>query len=425
MVGAGPTVDATTILAVYAFLLFCIPASLIFEPLGAPGTPAGVLAVACLGWWALSSVGPEMLRFHGLQPVRGALYLYAAVVLLSYIGAVANPLAPVELRAADRGLIALLAWSGVVLAAADGLVNVERLARLLRAVVLGGAFVAALGVVQFTTGFDVASYIRVPGLTPNAELAFIGERSIFRRVAGTTNHPIEFGVVLALVLPLALHFVFADARRRRVRDVVALVLIAAAIPMSVSRSAVLGLGVAWLVMVVGWPRRQRLAAVAALPVFLVAMRLVVPGLLGTIRSLFVNLFDDPSVTGRTDDYAVIGGFVAEEPWLGRGLYTFLPDRYITLDNQYLLQLVETGILGLAALVGLLLSGLCCARGARRRSDDEWSRSLAQALTASIAASVVTFATFDALAFPMATGVTFLMIGVSGALWRMARASAGW
>lgn len=424
-VGIGPTVDATSILSIHVFLLFCIPASLIFAPLGAPGTPAGILAVGCLAWWAVCSVGPELTRFHGLQPIRSAMYVFAAVVLISYVGAAADPPAAVELRAADRGLIALLAWCGVTLAAADGLVNLERLTKLMRATVLGGAFVAALGIVQFATGFDIASYIRVPGLTPNAELAFIGARSTFRRVAGTTNHPIEFGVVLALVLPLAMHFAFADANRRKARDVIAVALIATAIPMSVSRSAVLGLGVGWAVVVFAWPRRQQLTALALVPVFLVAMRLVVPGLLGTIKSLFVNLFTDPSVTGRTDDYAVLGDFVAHNPWFGRGLYTFLPERYITLDNQYLLQLVETGVFGLAALVGLLLTGVCCARGARRRFEDDWSRSLAQAVAASIAASMVTFVTFDALAFPMATGVTFLMLGISGALWRMARSSAGW
>ena len=424
-VGIGPTVDATSALAVYVFLLFCIPASLIFAPIGAPGTPAGILAVGCVAWWVVCSVGPELTRFHGLQPIRTAMYVFAAVVLLSYLGAVVNPRALVELRGADRGLIALLGWCGVTLAAADGLVNLERLTKLMRAIVLGGAFVAGLGIIQFATGFDIASYIRVPGLTPNAELAFIGARSTFRRVAGTTNHPIEFGVVLALVLPVAMHFAFADATRRKARDIVAVALIAAAIPMSVSRSAVLGLGVGWAVMVFGWPRRQQLTALAAVPVFLVTMRLIVPGLLGTIRSLFTNLFNDPSVTGRTDDYAVLGDFVAHNPWFGRGLYTFLPDRYITLDNQYLLQLVETGVFGLAALVGLLLTGVCCARGARRRFSDDWSRSLAQSAAASVAASMVTFVTFDALAFPMATGMTFLMLGICGALWRMARSSAGW
>ena len=53
-----------------------------------------------------------------------------------------------------------------------------------------------------------------------------------------------------------------------------------------------------------------------------------------------------------------------------------------------------------------------------RAKDEQTRSLAYALMVSVAVAVVTFATFDAVAFPMCMGVTFVIIGSIGCLWRL-------
>jgi predicted RND superfamily exporter protein len=75
--------------------------------------------------------------------------------------------------------------------------------------------------------------------------------------------------------------------------------------------------------------------------------------------------------------------------------------------------------GLAALFLLFLIGTFTARGARRRSSNPTVRSLGQALAAAVVIAMVGFATFDALAFPMATGLTFLILGCTGAAWRLA------
>jgi hypothetical protein len=46
------------------------------------------------------------------------------------------------------------------------------------------------------------------------------------------------------------------------------------------------------------------------------------------------------------------------------------------------------------------------------------RSLAQSLAAAAAVAMVSFATFDALSFAMAAGMTFFLLGCVGALWRL-------
>jgi hypothetical protein len=55
---------------------------------------------------------------------------------------------------------------------------------------------------------------------------------------------------------------------------------------------------------------------------------------------------------------------------------------------------------------------------RRRSADPATRSLAQALTASIAAAACSFALYDAFSFPMAASLLFLIMGCVGALARV-------
>jgi O-antigen ligase len=101
----------------------------------------------------------------------------------------------------------------------------------------------------------------------------------------------------------------------------------------------------------------------------------------------------------------------------------MPQVFFFTDDQYLGSLIETGVLGLTALLALFAIGWFIARSARRVSIDEETRHLAQALAAPMAIVFVTYATFDAFAFPMAAGLTFLMAGCTGAIWRLARAQA--
>ena len=172
-----------------------------------------------------------------------------------------------------------------------------------------------------------------------------------------------------MVFPLALHFAFtARTTLRRRMTWLSVVLMAMGIPMSLSRSAIVGLAAALLVVVPTWSRRHQLQALVVVPIFALVMRLIVPGLLGTIKSLFTNLGNDPSIQGRTDDYDVVGQFISQSPWVGRGFGTFLPSKYITLDNQYLGSLVEVGVFGLAALALLVIVGFFTARGVRLRGD---------------------------------------------------------
>jgi O-antigen ligase len=167
-----------------------------------------------------------------------------------------------------------------------------------------------------------------------------------------------------------------------------------------------------------WSWRVRYNALIIGLVALVMFRAVAPGVLGTLRALFTNFENDPSVEGRTKDYDIVFPLIFERPLWGRGVGTFLPERYIVLDNQILYTLVSSGIVGLIGFVGLFLGGMVVARSIRRRARSAEDQHLAQALCASLAAALLASFTFDALAFGQFRSVVCVILGLVGALWRL-------
>jgi O-antigen ligase len=193
--------------------------------------------------------------------------------------------------------------------------------------------------------------------------------------------------------------------------------------MAQSRSGIIVILVAGVVLLTAWPRDVQRRLLWWLPVYALAMRVVFPGLLGTIRNLFLNFGTDPSVTSRTDDYARIPQFIDQHPFFGRGFQTFLPKDFFFVDNQYIISVIETGFVGLAVTLMLFATAIGLAFQARRWALDDEERLLGQTMMASIAGAAFAFATFDFLSFELAAGVLFLLFGCAGALWRLLRSDA--
>ena len=442
--GSLSRTDAGNILVLLVILLLGIPSALIFRPLGAAGTPANMLGMILLLWWVAARIVPGFGVSSRRQPIRIAMGIFVLVVLLSYVSAMLHgwgmpiglqertaygsgilqparldQVATKEINAADRGLLSLAAWTGIALVTADGLRTRRRLDLILTAIVLMGTFVASLGMLQYFFDLDLVKYFQIPGLHPNSDFGSIALRTV-RRVEGTAVHPIEYGVVLAAILPIAIHRALYAPRGRRFFPWLCTAVIGIALPMSVSRSAILALFVAAIIMFAGWGTGRKIAGLIVAVLFAGAMKLMVHGLLGTVRSLFTNLGNDPSIEGRTEDYHVAALLIREHPFFGRGFFTFIPALYRTFDNAYLLALVEIGILGMLALLAVFVVGIFTARGARLRAVDDKGRDLGQVLAASLAAIMVSAATFDLLGFPMAAGLAFLLLGCAGALYRLNR-----
>jgi O-antigen ligase len=396
--------DAVTLLTAYVFLIMIIPSSLV---------------VLC--WYVVARRHPAMPLDRGPQPIRLVAIFFGCALLAAYVSANRVAMPVLQESGADRGLISLFGWLGVVLLAADGIARVERLATLLRRIVLGATAMSVLGIAEFLTGVDATKYIVIPGLSVHAQITDLTSREGLIRAAATAAHPLEFAAVLGMSLPLAIHqarFAPAPLRLRRWLQVV---LIVAAMPMTVSRSAVFELLVIGMVLFPTWPRRDRRVAYLVLLESLAALWLAKPSVLSGFGTLFGQIGTDSSSASRTRAYSAAAPYVAQHPWLGSGFETFFPQTYFFVDNQYLTSLIETGVAGLLALLALFVTAWFTARSARVAAADPQSRDLAQCLAASVVAAAVSFAFFDALSFSIASGMCFLLLGCVGAAWRLARA----
>jgi O-antigen ligase len=332
-----------------------------------------------------------------------------------------------ESLSADRGLILIVVFAALIVVASQTIVSYERLDTLLRRAVVLGSVVAAIGIAEFYTGINLTNYVHIPGLSPAVDVNSLLARNGFNRPSSTATQPIEFGVVMAMLLPFALQQAFDPARIGRFRKWAPVVLLFFAIPMSLSRSGIVGLAIALLWIIPTWPPQRRKPAYVVLLIGIASLKVVAPGLIGTFAEYFGGLSgssnSDVSISTRTADYAAAFRYIAERPLFGRGFGTFLPELYRYIDNTYLLGLVEFGIIGVLALLVVYFAGVHCAAAGRRMTQNLQQRELGQALIASIIVAVVSGATFDALTFPMFSGLLFLIIGCAGAYLGLMKAQA--
>ncbi|GGN33396.1 O-antigen ligase [Actinoplanes campanulatus] len=411
--------DVAGVICLLFCLLYGLPATLIVPALTFAGRPALLLALALFAWWVLARLSPQLLMI-GPQPLRWACLFYLMSILASCLAGMLRGLPTLEANGQTFTLLITFQFLGLVLMAADGIANWARLRKIIQVFVWAAAFMSLVGLIQSLFEYDVAQHLVVPGLELKSDLADFQKRGdgLFR-VAGTATHYIEFSTVLAMAVPFGLHFArFAKSRRSRIMFGALTLVIAVAIPIAISRTGVVALGVAFLVMFItawNWRVRYNLAVISI--AVMGAMSVVRPGLLGTLKSMFLWVEADPSIEGRTKDYEYIAHWFSQRPWLGRGPGTLIPDLYIILDNQWLYTLVTCGIIGVLALAALHLTCIVLASVALRRSQSEEDRHLCAALIATQVLAIVVGGTFDSLGFTTFAFTLAALSGLCGAVWR--------
>jgi O-antigen ligase len=424
-VSRGPLAgaDAVTWLSFYVFLLMLIPSPLTVGTLGSAGSPATIFAATLFCWYLVTWLSPTRAPSRTHQPIRIVAVFFACGIIATYVSVNRHALATLQQNAVDVGLIMLAGWLGVALLTSDGIESLERLKTLLRRMVTFATVMATIGIAQFFTGFNVANYVIIPGLQQQVPYSALLSRGDLRRPSSTALDPIEFAAVLVVVLPVAIHRARFAPPGRRLRRWIQVVVIAAAVPLTLSRTAFTALAMVALVLLPTWSRKERWLAVAAGGAGLVAAYAMVPSLLGTLSSLFINAGSDTSTLSRTSAFNLAGPFVSHNPWLGVGFNAFFPQTTFFTDDQYLNSLISTGLIGLVILIALFVTGWVTVRSARRRMVDPQDRDLAQTIAAGVAACAVSFVSLDVFSFEMISGVTFLMLGFAGALWRLTRAQS--
>lgn len=415
--------DAGAVLCLVAGLAMLVPANLIVPGMTGIGRPAILMGTVLAFGWFVTKLHPRLV-VRGPQPMRWAAGAYLVGMLLGYAAGHVRGLPALEANASDRTLVLVFVYAGIALVCADGLPNRSRLDDVIRVLLVLGVTMALIGHIQFVFDVNLVEYIDLPGLVNHMDTVGFRDRGTgFYQVASTTAHYIEFSTVMALLVPFAIH-VTRFGPTRLVRQLAACcgLLMAAAIPVTLSRTGFVGLVISMLVMGLFWNWRIRYHILVIGIGLTMALMFIRPGLLGTLRSLFAYAGDDPSILGRTEDYGPSFEYVEERPWFGRGLGTFIPTLYRFIDNDWLIHLITVGIVGTAGYAGLHVTSITLAAIAYRRSTRDEDRHLCACIIAAQVMAVIVAFFFDALAFSTHTTVLAIITGAAGAMWRFTHPS---
>jgi O-antigen ligase len=266
---------------------------------------------------------------------------------------------------------------------------------------------------------DVTEYLNVPGLEQKRKALGFEARGDGIRVASTTIHYIELATVMATILPFAIHLtLYAKSRKSKVRFAIAAFLCAAAVPATISRTGMLAMGIVLMVLVPVWTWRRRYNMLATITAFIGAFVVVQPGLMLTMTHLFDDPSNNPAFTVRQERYPLVWHYVGQRPWFGRGTGTYVSPQYQLLDNEWLEYLVSNGIVGVATLALLHLTGIVLALMAFRRAESKEIRHLCAAAISTQLVALVVAGTFDSLSFLTYAITTALTLGICGTLWRL-------
>jgi hypothetical protein len=412
--------DAVSLLTLVMLPLFLIPENYsIAGPLKSVGYPPLLAGLACLVVWAVGR-WTGAIRAEPWHPFRWTMLIFLLTSVMSYAAALTRNLVEAEADSATRMIFPLLAMVGIAMLATDGLSTVEQVERLLKRLVFLTTIQGIVGALEFALHLDYRTLARLPGLVVNTEVGSMVRNGI-GRIEAAAAHPIEFSLALATAVPLALHFALnADNARSRRLFWVCFGILAGVIPLTVSRTGLLGLAICIIVYGSVLRGRARANVLVLSAIGLVTFPILAPGVLSTIKNFVFAGTADNSITGRLDDYALIPLLMDGHWWFGRGFGTFQPLVYFFLDNQYLMQLLTGGIISLLAFVAIFVVGASVARGARKRFTRTRDRDLAQAIAAPIVAIAVGAGTFDLFSFLQCAFTLFMLCGCAAALWTISR-----
>ena len=233
------------------------------------------MGLGFLLWWLMAKVGWRLGVDRGRQPVRIALLLLLFPILLSLITFYFHSFTGTEASGVYRGMVYIGGLFGVTLVAADGIRSLERAHVLMRRIVHGVAAVAGVGVVEFVIGWRAGRDAGHPRADPPR-----GHPTQARSCSSECSPPpctrSSSAACSGLALPVAVHYASVAPRKRRRLAWLEVALIAATIPLALSRTGVVAAVVGMGIYTMGWTWRLRRRALAILVVGLVALRVACP-----------------------------------------------------------------------------------------------------------------------------------------------------
>ena len=369
------------------------------------------LLVAMIGVLILKKVAGSTKRTRRTTAVELAVATFAGVAVLSVVVNIDRIYQLNQLSFTEKSLSRLLAYVAFffVVVATVRAAEMVAFARL----ILVLACLTALGTLyEAHTGFNVfyvwAAKLLSPIATVLPSVTAIHPTNGGRpTIVGPTAHGLALTGLLTIALPFAvLPLLEARSTGKRLLYLVVIGLILAA-ELATARKTAMIAPLAMFAVLAAYKRQLLRWAPLALIALVPIVHFAAPGALGSGGDLLATGSSSNSTEGRLNDYSAVAPDILDNLVIGRGYGTLDPQNwrwYRILDNEYLGELVQVGIVGLLAYLAMVIAALTTAHGVIKRGGVRAPPALAAA--AGCAAFGVLSATYDATGFPQAP-YTFL------------------
>lgn len=372
-----------------------------------------VLPVIVLTWLlSLAAGGPGAPRWR-FTTIHAAIAIFVAVAFLSVVLNATLLSQSLELELAIKKLTLLAAFFSLFLVVASSVRPSEVRAFMTLTLVL--AVVCALGVLweyRFDSNVFYTWSAKLLPFFQVAEVDTTGFDEIGRRaVIGSADLSLEVVAMLSLALPIAFVRVMHSNRlKERLFCGLAICILLGAMIATYRKSALLAPLTVFLVL--AYYRRRELLRLAPLGlVLLLTIPVLAPNALGSIFDQFQpSRLGVSTVSDRISDYDAIRPDLLSHLAFGRGFGSYEHTIYRVLDNDLLMRVVETGLVGLAAFVLMLVMMIGVAAPIIRGRNPNWAPP-ALAVAAAAAAFLVLSALFDVMSFPHGPYILMVLAGL--------------
>jgi hypothetical protein len=233
-----------------------------------------------------------------------------------------------------------------------------------------------------------------------------------KTIVGPTEHGLAVTTMMVMAVPFAIVGFFQARGNKRWLYALAIGLILGAALSTERKTGVLTPIAAVLFIAAYRPKAVlRMAPLAFLLV--VFIHAASPGALGTFSQL-QGTFTSNSSEGRSDDYTAISPDLLAHPLLGAGYGSrdiAQADSVRILDNEFLAELLQVGLIGTLAFIAMIISGMVVAHRPIR-SGDPARAGPALAASAGCVVFLVVCMLFDSMSYPQACYAFFFVAAMA-------------
>lgn len=425
-------------LLLLAACIMFIPARRYALPIPLPFAlePYRVMIFVILIALAIAFLGDRTRRWRPIA-FGWPLGIFLATLLVSFI---ANGTRLVEeglVQTSLSGFFQLGILLSVFVSVRQLLTSERMVTLLLMFIVWSAVIVSFFAIVERVARFNV--FWMLSSVLPLVIMSEDGEaaRAGVNRAYGSAQHPIALAVMLCLVIPLIIYLAkYAvwprNSWNRRIVYGIGTVLIFGGIVAAISRTAVVVLGVMFLVTLLMAPRVALLLVAFVFPLLLLAAA-VVPA---QVESMLLSFLDVDTLiasqyasagmrgAGRLADLEPAMREVAALPFFGQGFGSRIvigdEANSFILDNQVLGVLMEAGALGVAGYAAFMLAPpIMLIVFAYRSAAEPRHAALAAAIAIGIIGYSVSLFFFDAFGFFQTFFVHMMLLAI--AAWLLTEA----